>query len=463
MPQFATRLPSPGTQMSSDKRAVLKQWLASGKASLQPLTFPQRELWETSPVPVQDMANHICCVINVRGVMTHSSCESALQRVVDRQEVLRLSFLPAKERPVQLIRQSAEADLRFRELAAHECDDRAVDELAGEIFAEPFDLLQGPLYRATLFRRGPEDHILAFAIHHSIADGWTLGVFVQDLCLAYVQGLMGLSEALPPVALTYSAWGAAEREYWTPAEIEKRATFWRPLLAGAPRHWNALEGPATASGPHHRWVTHLPAAMAEAAHDLARISGATLYSTLLAVFQVALSHWSGEPDTLVGTPIANRSAQTVRETMGYFATIVPVRVHVDSRRQFADNLREVHQTTVECFANAIPFVELAGVLGDEAQLGHNPLFEVRFALQNHPVPDVSLHGLSAKLQMRSTGTARFHLGCEITIIPTGLELVWLFRPNLFPKAEIENLARIFNIALESASRSPESRITSLVN
>jgi len=449
--------------MSSDKRAVLKQWLASGKASLQPLTFPQRELWEASPVRVSDMANHICCVINVRGVMTHPACESALQRVVDRQEALRLSFLPGKNGPLQLIRQSSEADLRFRELTPAQREEQAVEELAAEIFAEPFDLLQGPLYQSALFRCGPEDHILVFAIHHAIADGWTLGVFVEDLCLAYIQGLMGVTDALPPVGLTYSAWGVAEREFWSPAELETRASFWRPILAGAPRHWNALEGSATASGPHQRWVTHLPVAMAEAAQDLARVSGATLYSTFLALFQIALSRWTGEPDTVVGTPIANRSMQSVRETMGYCATIVPARVHVDRQRPFADNLREVHQTTVEGFANAMPFVELASALGDEAQPGHNPVFEVRFALQNHPVPDVSLHGLSAKLKMRSTGTARFHLGCEITVVPDGLELVWLFRPNLFPKVEIENLARIFNTALESASRSPEGRIASLTN
>ncbi len=103
----------------------------------------------------------------------------------------------------------------------------------------------------------------------------------------------------------------------------------------------------------------------------------------------------------------------------------------------------VHQVTVDSFANAMPFAELVPTLGDLPAPGHNPVFEVRFALQNHPVPDVALHGLSARLTMRSTGTARFHLGCEITVVEDGLEVVWLFRPNLFPLAEIENLSYMF--------------------
>lgn len=447
--------------MSDDKRAILKQWLASGKATLQPLTFPQRELWESSPVPVADMANHICSLIDIHGTITPQACEAALKSVVERQEVLRLSFLPGKERALQMIRQSSEPNFHFRELTAAQRKDEAIEELATEIFSEPFDLVQGPLYRAELLRRSADHHVIAFAIHHAIADGWTLGVFVNDLSLAYLQGLMGVREELPPVALTYSAWGAAERAYWQPAELEKRVAFWKSHLAGRRRLWDSYEGPGTASGPHNRWVTHLSTDLADAIQRLARVSGATLYSTLLAAFQIALYRWTGSEETLVGTPVANRNTQSVRETMGYCASIVPLRFQLDPSELFSRNLRSVHQTTLDCFANAIPFTELARALGDLPAPGHNPLFEVRFALQNHPVPDVALHGLSTRLKMRSTGTARFHIGCEITIVPEGLEVVWLYRPKNFPKVEIENLARIFTTVLESVYRSPETRIANL--
>ena len=234
--------------MPADKRTILKQWLADGKASLQPLTFPQRELWEVSPVKVTDSANHICCLIQLRGLIAQQACEAAIQQVVKRQEVLRLSFLPGKERPVQMIRQNSESNFRFRELSSGQAGEDAVEELANEIFNEPFDSIQGPLYRVEVLRRSADDHVLVFAIHHAIADGWTLGVFVQDLCVAYVQGLMNLREELPPVPLTYSSWGTAERAFWQPAELERRTSFWKSSLAGSRRLWNSLEGTETASG-----------------------------------------------------------------------------------------------------------------------------------------------------------------------------------------------------------------------
>ena len=448
--------------MSGDKRALLKEWLASGKAHLQPLTFPQRELWETSPVAVTDNANHICCLIQMRGVITPDACEAAIQRVVERQEVMRLSFLPGKDRPIQMIRHASDANFRFRELSPTQSHEQAVEDLAREIFSEPFDFVQGPLYRVEVLRRAADDHVLVLAIHHAIADGWTLGVFIQDLCVAYVQGLMGLREGLPPVPLTYAAWGAAERAFWQPAELKRRAAFWKSNLAGSRRLWNSQEGPESASGVPDRWVSHFPVDLADAARELARVNGTTLFNTLLAAFQIALSRWTGEQDILVGTPVANRSKQAVRETMGYCAGIVPLRGQVDVDRPFSASLKTVHQTTVDCFANAMPFAELVSALEELPRPGQNPIFEVRFALQNHPVPDVTVHGLSARLEMRSTGTARFQLGCEITVVDDGFQVVWLFRPKLFPLAEIKNLAYLFQAVLAGTCRSPESRIAALM-
>ena len=453
----------PVAAVTADRRALLKQRLASGQMRPQPLTLPQRELWENSPVPVGDMANHICCVIEVRGKATAEACSAALRQVVQRQEALRVSFLPGKDRPLQMIREDCPVNFRAQELSPAESTPEAVEEIAREIFREPFDLLQGPLYRVVLLSRSVDDHVLAFAIHHAIADGWTLGVFVQELCVGYLQHVRGVTETLPPVTLTHSAWGAAERAFWQPAELESRIPFWKSHLAGHRRIWSALEGPDTASGAHQRMISHFPAELATAARDVARRSGATLFSTLLAAFQIAFARWTGADDILVGTPVANRTKQAMNETMGYFAGIVPIRSRLEPARSFTASLRALHATTVDCFAHAMPFAELARALGDPATPGHNPIFEVRFALQNHPIPDVALPGLSAKLRMRSTGTARYHLACEITEEGEQLEVVWLFRPKLFPQADVENLGRMFQSVLAAACRAPETTITDLTN
>ena len=444
--------------MSQDNRTRLKQWLASGEIRLQPLSFPQRELWEATPMPPADVSNTICALIQVRGLLTPQGSEAALQKVVDRQEVLRLSFLPGKDQPMQMMRNNGTTALRFHELSFAQRQPEAIEELAREIASQPFNLVQGPLYRAEVYSRSPDDHVLVLVIHHAIADGWTLGVFVQDLFASYMQGLRGNHASLLPVPLTYSQWGAAERAYWQPEQLVPKLEFWQTHLAGASRLWNTA-----ASGGLERCVTQISAELGRAIRELARRNGATLFSTLLTAFQITLAEWTGAADIVVGTPVANRSTQAVRETMGYCSGIVPLRGQIDRKRSFAESLRTVHQTTVESFANAMPFAELVRAMGAPPPPGHNPLFEVRFALQNHPIPDVAVPGLSLQLRMRSTGTGRFNLACEINEEGDAMEIAWLFRPNQFPLADIQHVGGMYLTVLAGVCHSPEILTATLMN
>jgi non-ribosomal peptide synthetase component F len=263
---------------------------------------------------------------------------------------------------------------------------------------------------------------------------------------------------LPPVPQTYAAWGAAERAFWNPEMLEQRLEFWKASLAAPSRMWNAT----IPGGRPQRWLSAIPASLTSETRELARRTGITLFSTLFGAFQIAFSKWSGSDDLVVGTPVANRTRQAARETMGYYSSIVPLRGQIDRSRVASDHLRAAHQLTIDCFANAIPFVELVRGIGEQAAAGYNPVFEVRFALQNHPMPEVSLPNLSARLNMRSTGTARFQLGCEITENPEGLEVAWLFRENLFSQHDIESLNGIFQRVLSGICRSPETRISEVL-
>ncbi len=454
--------------MEQNSRTQFRQWLESGEARLQPLSLPQRELWEASPLAVGSAGNHICGFIEIKGPITPEQCEQALHRVVERQEALRTSFLPGKEKPLQMIRATGAALLTHRELSAAEAQPEAMEELMLETYRAPFDLLQGPLHRVQMLRRGGNDHVLAFSIHHAIADGWSLGVFVQDLCTAWVMGLtglrkavavglMGLKNTLPPVAQTYSQWAAAERAYWQPAEVANRADFWKAELAGSRPVFN--ESGASTPGFLHRWVSFIPPQMTNAVRELATRHSTTLFSTLLAAFQWTISKWSGKDDILVGTPVANRNKDAVRETMGYFAGVVPLRGQIDSQQSFSQHLQTVSSRALDCFANALPFAELAALRAETHRPGEHTIFDIRFALQNHPVPDVNLPRISTKLRMRSTGTARFDLGCEITQIGSELEVVWLYRTHMISLSNLQALHQLFIEILTNVCLRPEAHRT----
>ncbi len=430
----------------SDIRLRMKDWLASGEARLQPLTLPQRELWEASAVPADHPSNHICSYIRVVGKISPARCQAAIQRVVDRQESLRTSILPGKTQALQLIRATHEANFRIGEP-----DPNDVEAAMQRVFEEPFDLVKGPLYRIEMMQSKPNEWLLVFAIHHAIADGWSLGVFVQDLAAAYLQELRRDRNPSVVVEPTYSQWGAQQRAFWDEEKLEKAARFWTEHLAGSRTLYDQATDPSTLT----RWVTSFPAKETAAIKRLARQTGGTLFSTLLTSFRLALGHWAKATDFVIGSPIANRSMADSQDTMGYFADNLPLRLQLDPDQPFAESAQTVFQTVLKAMENPMPFAEIARAVGSTVP-GENPIFDVRFALQNHPVPRVTLPNLLAELTMRSTGTARFELGCEITETKGALEVVWLFKAARFDRKELTTLDQLFRSILKAAATDPNT-------
>ena len=428
--------------MSDEKRARLRERLKSGKTRLHPLSLTQRELWESAPFAAEDVSNNIGTLIFAKGPVRPDLMQKAFQQVIDRHEVLRLAIMQGKTQPVQVINDTAVPALVFRDAALP--DDAAIGEAAEAIFREPIDLARGPLYQMVALRRGVDDHVFVLSIHHAISDGWSLGVLVEDLLMAYINALLGQGTSLPPVDLSFSDWAAQERALWTPAELEPRAAFWRSHMAGAGRVLSSAPAVSSQIGRH---VSRIDGESAGLANEVARQTGATLFGTLLAAFQLTLSEWTGADDIVVGTPVANRSRRAVRKTIGSFAGVVPLRGRVAKDRGFRDHVTSVHQDTVESFAHAMPFTELAAALGEAVVPGQNPIFDVRFALQNHPMPDVSYPGLSVGFKIHSSGTERFDLACEITEEGDEMEVVWLYRQDLFKPTDIAELARLWDATL----------------
>ncbi len=445
--------------MEKDTKSRLQELVASGQVRLVPQTFQQRDLWETSPVPPEDPTNTIRSFMDMRGPLSADMCRGAMPLIVARQEVMRTSFLPGKDRPVQMIRAHAEPAVRYAEMENPGASDEEVIAAMDEGYRRPLDLLRGPLYRLQLVKRGPDHHAVGLAIHHSIADGWTATSFAEDFLTACVivwrmsgkdmSRLRGVRDSLPPLAVTYSEWAAAERAHWTPSEIARHAEYWKKQLAGSRP---LFDGAGGTMGALERRVTHLPAALAEPARAVARKAGVTLFSALLAAFRIAVHRWKGADDFTAGTPVAGRSKTTLRETMGYFSGIVPLRSRIDPSAPFADTARMVHDGALDDFAQAMPFVELAAAVEKDAPRRRHAVFDVRFAVQNHPFPGIEIPGMSSKFRNLSSGTSRFDIACELTEDGKKMELIWLHRSSVATRSDIDELDRLFRAVLEEKCR-----------
>jgi hypothetical protein len=110
--------------------------------------------------------------------------------------------------------------------------EREARRLADEESRRPFDLERGPLFRATLLRLGPEDHVGLLTAHHSVFDGWSMGIFFQELGLLYQAFCAGKPSPLPELAIQYADFAHWQRQWLKSGLTEDQLTYWKKQLAG---------------------------------------------------------------------------------------------------------------------------------------------------------------------------------------------------------------------------------------
>src|SRR6202035_906781 len=98
----------------------------------------------------------------------------------------------------------------------------------------PFDLSQGPLFRALLVRFHDTEHRLFLTLHHIIFDGYSIyRVLLPELAALYTAFLEGRESPLPEPSIQYSDFAFWEREWFSRnGHLASQLAYWRMQLGG---------------------------------------------------------------------------------------------------------------------------------------------------------------------------------------------------------------------------------------
>src|SRR4029077_2039241 len=289
-------------------------------------------------------------------------------------------------------------------------------------------------------------------MHHIISDGWSMGVLRRELGLLYAAFAQGRPSPLPELAVQYADYAVWQRGWLQGEVLEQQLSYWRGWLSGAPA---ALElptdrpRPVTPSFRGARLPVVLPAELSAALVELGRRHGVTLYMVLLAAFQLLLSRWSGQPDVVVGSPIAGRTHRQTEGLIGFFVNTLVLRAQLHEDPSFGELLAQVKETALGAYAHQdVPFEKLVAELQPERELSRQPLFQVIFALQNVPRETLDLPGLRLRPMQQGQGAAKFDLFLQLTETPDGLAGSMEYATDLFDAATVERLLEGYRVLLE---------------
>ena len=469
------------TELSADRRALLEKYLRGDRPQITtsvntiprrsqsgpaPLSFGQQQLWLLAQLMPDTPVYNECVTIHIPGPLDAAILEQSLNEIIRRHEAWRTSFPIVDGQPVQITHSTLTLTLPvvdLRHLPATERETEAL-RLATEEGKLPFDLVNGPLLRATLMRLGDEETRLYLALHHIIFDGFTIyQVLLPELHALYKAFSAGQPSPLSPLPIQYADFATWQRDWLQGQVLADQLTYWKPQLAGAP---TALALPADRPRPqvptYHGSIQRftLPGRLIGALRDLCSQEASTLYMALTTAFNILLYRYMGQDDILIGTAAAGRKRPEVQGLMGVFMNTLVMRTDLTGNPSFRELLRRVREVTLAAQAHEdMPFEYLVKELQPQREPGQNPLFQVLLMLE--PPQPALPSGWTVTHTDIHPGVSKFDLSIIIEDRVESFLGYFEYSTDLFEAETIARMIGHWQTLLEGIVANPDQRLSEL--
>ncbi len=460
--------------LSPAKRALLEEALlrrAHTRAESQriprcpqteaaPLSPAEERLWfieQTAPGhPVQLLS----AAVRVRGPLRPEWFFEAIDELVARHESLRTTYRNDGASLRRVVHPPFAAERLVCDLSAERAELRTelLDSLLTSRARTGFDLNGRSLFRAELFRLADDDHLALLVMHHLVADGWSLGVALRDLAVLYAAKAQARTASLPPLPIRYADFAAWQRKAEAAGAWEADLNYWRQTLADAPEppalpYDFARPAAPTWAGARVRFV--LSDGLGDALARLAAQCRTSAFVVAMAAVRSVLARVCRQNDLILGTALANRLHPDVRDLVGFFVNVLPVRQAFDAKASFRRAVAAEHQAMLGVQEHqAAPLERIVERAAPHRSGIDVPLFNTAVVWQNAPIEWPGGGPWSVEPYDVDPQTARHDLAWHFfprNVIEGYVE----YASDLFRRETIEQLTDAFRVFLAAAIEQPD--------
>ena len=381
-----------------------------------PVSFAQQRLWFLDQLTPGEPTYNLPSAFWLEGPLDARALQRAMDAMVARHAVLRTSIVGYGGVPEQVVADTGTVPIERIELplGLDECElTQKAESIAVELARQPFDLAAAPLIRTALIVAGPDRHLFVLVVHHSICDGSSMKILIDELSAVYRAETAGVPASLPPLVMEYGDFAVWQRDRMRGEELDRQLGYWRERLRGAPQ---LLTLPADRPRPARRTsrgglaTTYVDAATTQRLAAVARGANCTMFTVFLTGFAATLSRYAPQADTLVGTAVSDRTHSELDPLIGLFTNTLALRMSMADDPAFTELLGRVRDTTADALAHKqLPFEKLVADLAPDRTLAHTPLIQAQFDYGSLASPTLDLPGITTRSLELSTSTAKLDL------------------------------------------------------
>jgi len=364
-----------------------------------PITYEQEHLWLLHQMdPTTHYFNH-SHGHRLKGAFNLAALERTINEMVRRHENFRTSMPEIDGKPRALVAPQLQIPLEMVDVPPLPVEDRyeRLQALVTAYTCRPFDIVNGPLIRATLFRVADDDHTILITLHHLVTDFVSYDLVDNEFFALYDAFSRGLPSPLTDLEFQYGDFAWWLDQWMKSDEATRQADYWTAKLADLPR----LDLPIDMPRPRKRTfdavrlLWHVPEMLWLEFKRFAAAENVTRFTGFLVIFAMLLREYSGKDDIPIATPVSSRKHLEMQPVIGYFLNTIVYRLDLSGNPTFRELLLRSRLTTIEAMANSdLPFEFLLNKLQSERDPSRAPLVDASYAFGNDHRPPQAPTGLA---------------------------------------------------------------------
>ncbi|MRH99222.1 amino acid adenylation domain-containing protein [Kriegella sp. EG-1] len=426
------------------------------------LSNGQQRLWLLQQLHPENPFYNYSEAYRFQGNLNLKNLYLALQSIVDAHDILRTTYQIVGGLPVAKVSPKEKLHIGEYDLSIDSDNKHKIDQILLVDSTRPFDLLNGPVIRFSLYKLTHKKYILLLNIHHIATDKWSMGIFRNQLAKQYKALNTGLDEKVNSPDIQYQDYASWQQNK---AVDEKQMDYWLKKLEGEipilelPKDYKR---PIIASYKGAFIKQTFSSSLSKSVLDLSYKLETTPYVLLLSVYYVLLYRHTNQKDILIGTPISNRDHKSLEDLIGFFNDTVVLRSKFDENTSFVDLVKIVRKTTLEAFANKdVAFEDLVKAIKPDRVANMNPFFNVMFLYHSVPKSPDFGSDLEFTQEVFDTHVAKFDLTLYIAEENNLLTSIFEYSSDLFNEVTIERLQDHFSLLLQGVVENPNKKISAI--
>lgn len=313
------------------------------------LSPQQQQVWQFA----SEADSSVYCAqaaIAISGNLDLTILKTAVQRVMERHEILRTTFhcLPEMTFPLQAIAPKANHSFQVEDwhhLSAHD-QFQQLDTRWMELRQQPFDLNQGLTLHLELIRQSTQHHTLLLHLSALCADAVTLCNIAQEMSKTYAVLSQGQSLDQAEVPLQYADLAEWQHQLLEEDAAQTGREYWHPLaITYSTAHLPfEKQTPENAKFQPQAYVFTLPTDLVDQAEALAQQCGIPVSTLLLTCWQIFLWRFTQQSSLTVGIGCEGRKYEELKSALGLFAKTLPLTCVLEETVPFLECLQQTQKS-----------------------------------------------------------------------------------------------------------------------